>query len=401
LKKRIAIVGGGACALMLACELNPSKFEVSVYEKNAAPGRKFLVAGEGGLNLTHSENEADFVKRYTPPLFLESAFKSFSNKDLIYWLSAIGIETYIGSSGRVFPVKGIKPIEVLNHFLDKIKKNKTNIYTKYKLKDFSGDGVLFFENESEITEVKSDLTIFCMGGASWPVTGSVGDWTGMFSKKGIKINPFRASNCSFHVDWPESLLAKIEGKALKNISVGCGGKKHSGEMVITHSGLEGSGIYPLSPEIRGVLERTGTAEITIDLKPALSLEKITGKIKTKTAGKNVTERLKNAINLGDTQILLLKNFLSKADFLDNEALAKSIKQFRLSITGLGPVEQAISTVGGIALEEVDPAFRLKKIPGHFVIGEMLDYDAPTGGYLLQSCFSMAKYLSDRLNSGQS
>ncbi len=398
MKRKISIVGGGSCALLLGCELDPEKFDVSIYEKNSALGRKFLVAGEGGLNLTHSENETNFIKRYTPFEFLEQAFTSFSNKDLINWLTALGVETYVGSSGRVFPVKGIKPIEVLNCILDKIKKNKVDIYTKHSLKDFSSDGPLIFENEGKLREVKSDAVIFCLGGASWPVTGSTGDWAGLFNKKGISINPFQASNCSFKVNWPVTLAAKIEGKILKNISTACGGKTHLGEIVMTRFGLEGSGIYPLSPLIRGQLEESGSAEIVIDFKPNMSLQKIHEKIKTKIAGKNMTEHLKTELNLSDLQMQLLKQFLSKEQYLDSDLLAKAIKQFKLSITGFGPVEEAISTVGGVALKEIDSGFQLKKLPQHFVIGEMLDYDAPTGGYLLQSCFSMAKYLADELNS---
>ena len=237
-----------------------------------------------------------------------------------------------------------------------------------------------------------------MGGASWPVTGSKGDWVDLFKKNKIIINPFQASNCSFNLDWKTEVQSKLEGKVLKNISVACGGKKLLGEIVLTRSGIEGSGIYPLSPEIRLQLHNTKSAEIIIDFKPDLSLEKIIEKVNSKPANRNLTEHLKTHLHLGDGQMQLLKTFLSKEDFLSSTILSKQIKEFKLIVTGTGPIEDAISTVGGVALEEIDQTFQLTKFPLHFVIGEMLDYDAPTGGYLLQSCFSMAKYLSHHLNA---
>jgi len=396
-KTKITIVGGGACALMLCCELDPEKFEVSLYEKNAALGRKFLVAGEGGLNLTHSENKDNFLKRYTPSYFLEEALTHFSNNDLTKWFTDLGIETYVGSSGRVFPLIGIKPIEVLTRILERIKKNNVSVFTKHSLFDFTSEKELIFETGGEIKKVKSDLIIFCMGGASWPVTGSAGDWEELFKNQDIKINPFLASNCSFKVEWPEHLISKLEGKVLKNISISCENKTQMGEVVLTRFGLEGSGIYPFSPDIRKLLEQAGHAEITIDLKPSFSLEKIKDKLAQKPEKINLTEYLKTGLHLSDVQVILLKNFLSKEQFLQTDQLSNHIKQFPLKVTGTGSIDDAISTVGGVDLSEVNANFELKKLPKYFVIGEMLDYDAPTGGYLLQSCFSMASFLADRLN----
>lgn len=400
MKKNVTIVGGGAAALVLACELDPEKFEVSIFEKNAALGRKFLVAGEGGLNLTHSEKEDSFLSRYSPSDFLKEAFTQFSNKQLIVWLNALGIETFIGSSGRAFPKQGMKPIEVFNIILEKIKKNRVGIHTKHRWKGFSEHGELIFEVGDELKKLKSDYTVFCLGGASWPVTGSLGDWTSYFSEKNISTIPFRASNCAFKVEWPSSFIAKTEGKILKNISTQCGNKMQVGEIVITRFGLEGSGIYPLSPEIRVQMDKFAQAEICIDLKPNLSSEKIVKRLEGKPAKVNLTEFLKSELNINEVQITLLKHFLSKDEFLNSTSLAQNIKRFKLNIVGFAPIDEAISTVGGISVSEIDDFFQLKKLPGHFVIGEMLDYDAPTGGYLLQSCFSMAKYLAANLNKSQ-
>lgn len=397
MRKKVTIIGGGACALMLGCELDPLKFEVAIYEKNAALGRKFLVAGDGGLNLTHTEDKNEFIKRYTPSAFIEEAFSHFSNTGFMAWLNGLGIETFVGSSGRVFPLKGTKPIEVLNTLLDKIKKNAASLHFKHEWLGFSANNALVFKNSEGITEVQSDHVIFCMGGASWPVTGSTGHWAKYFEEKNITVNPFLASNCAFKINWDKKLLEGTEGKALKNCAISSASKTHVGEVVITNFGIEGSGIYPLSPQIREQLKHDGKAEISIDLKPSLSFESLLEKLSAKKINTNFTAHLKAQLNLNDTQLRLLKYFVSKDDFLDINRLCKHIKNLKLTIAGTGPVDDAISTAGGIDLLEIDRFFELKKMPGFFAIGEMLDYDAPTGGYLLQSCFSMAKFLAGHFN----
>jgi len=398
LKRTVSIVGGGACALILACELDPKKFSVSVFEKNNALGRKFLVAGDGGLNLSHSENEREFILRYTPHEFLSKAFLHFSNTKFIEWLNALGIETFVGSSGRVFPKKGIKPIDVLKCFEEKIKKKNVSLNFKHEWKGFENNNELIFKATTGNKIIKSDITIFCLGGASWPVTGSKGDWRSLFEIKNIKTNSFRASNCSFKVEWPNNIVKEIEGKPLKNISITCNNKMHIGEIVLTAFGIEGSGIYPLSPQIRDQLKENGSAKIFIDLKPALTKEECVNKINEKGAGLSYTENIIKKLNLNKTQMLLLKSKMSKNDFLEPLKFVNNLKSFEIQISALGPIEDAISSVGGISLEEINERFELKKLENNFVIGEMLDYDAPTGGYLLQSCFSMGKFLADHLNN---
>jgi len=397
-RKKVTIIGGGACALMLGCELDPLKFEVAIYEKNAALGRKFLVAGDGGLNLTHSENKVEFIKRYTPPGFITEAFDCFSNEDFVTWLNALGVETFVGSSGRIFPVKGTKPIEVLNALLSKIESNAASLHYKHEWLGFSENNALVFKNSKGTMAVQSDYAIFCMGGASWPVTGSTGHWAGFFEEKKITVNPFLASNCTFKINWDKKLLEGAEGKVLKNCAITCAGSTHLGEVVITSFGIEGSGIYPLSPQIREQLKHAGEAQVVIDLKPSLSFDKLLEKLSAKKITTNFTTHVKAQLNLSDTQLRLLKHVVSKDDFLDIKKLCAHVKNLKLTITGTGPVADAISTVGGIDLLEVDRFFELKKMPRFFAIGEMLDYDAPTGGYLLQSCFSMAKFLSGYLNA---
>lgn len=397
MKKTISIIGGGASALILACELDPKKYSVSIFEKNSALGRKFLVAGDGGLNLTHSENEKEFISRYTPSDFLSKAFSHFSNKDLIAWMNELGIETFVGTSGRVFPKKGIKPIDVLKTMEEKLKHQSVKINFKHEWQGFSETNELIFETTSGNKKIKSDIAVFCLGGASWPVTGSKGDWSTIFKEKNIDVIPFSASNCCFKIEWPKDIIKSIEGKPLKNISVKCGNKIHFGEVVITAAGIEGSGIYPLSPQIRDELNKNNEAKIFIDLKPDLSFDEMIERISKPVSKISYTENIVKQLNLNKTQIALLKSKLSKSDFLDPSILVNNLKNLELTIYSLGPIEDAISTVGGISLNEISEKFELKKLANNFVIGEMLDYDAPTGGYLLQSCFSMGKFLADHLN----
>jgi uncharacterized flavoprotein (TIGR03862 family) len=392
----ISIIGGGASALMLAATLDPQKFDITIYDANKALGRKFLVAGDGGLNLTHSESPDRFIMRYTPSNFISKAFYSFTNIDLINWLSLRGIQTFVGTSKRVFPKKELKPIDVLNVFLETIKQNKIKIKYQHSLKAFNGKGGLVFEHFNEKIKIKSNFVIFCLGGASWSVTGSKGDWLKMFASNNIQTSVFEASNCAYKVNWDENFIKHHHGKILKNIQLTCQQQSCYGEIVLTKFGIEGSGIYPLSPQIRKQLKENKLALISIDLKPTLSEaqieEKLCGILKNYNG-----EQIKKCLNLSSTQIALLKNNTSKTDFLNHKVLPKLIKNLKIELTGLASIEEAISTVGGIELNEINEHFELIKIKNHFVLGEMLNYDAPTGGYLLQSCFSMANYLARHLN----
>jgi uncharacterized flavoprotein (TIGR03862 family) len=394
-RKNVVIVGGGACALMLGSELDRDKFNISIYERNSALGRKFLVAGDGGLNITHSEPPANFIRRYTPPGFLDNAFKYFDNTHLIKWLNEKGIPTFTGSSGRVFPLKDLKPIDVLKILEKLLLDNNVHIHYKHVLKNFDINQLQFDHQGKPVFVPKADIVIFCLGGASWPVTGSGGEWAEIFADNGIKVNPFVSSNCRFMVKWPKDL--KTEGKVLKNISISCNNVQNYGEVTICADGIEGSGIYPLSPQIRDALSGGEKAIVYIDLKPSFTADEISLRFRSKSKEKNYSEHVRASINLSKEQFQLLKKFSGKEEFTDPDILANKVKSLPIEITGLGPIEDAISTAGGISREEVDESFQLKKIRGTYVIGEMLDYDAPTGGYLLQSCFSMGKYLAHRLN----
>ncbi len=394
-KQSIAIIGGGPASLMLACSLDASKFNISIYEKNAALGRKFLVAGKGGFNLTHSETVEQFVERYHPKEFIEPFLKHFSNSDFRDWLKSIGIETYVGTSKRVFPIKGIKPIEVLNAIESVLKKNNVSIHYNHEWKGWNKNDLLF-SNNAETKVIKSDIVVFALGGASWKVTGSAGDWISHFEEKGIQINSFYPSNCAYKINWNQELAKQISGHALKNCAFSCGTMNKKGEAILTDFGIEGSGIYALSREIRTQLIENQKAKLFIDFKPELSLQEIQSRFENK--GKlSIKDVLEKKINLSLVQIQLLKYQTTKEEYNQPEIISQLIKKFPLILIDFAPIDDAISTVGGICLEEVNENLELKKLRNYYCVGEMLDWDAPTGGYLLQACFSMGKFVADKLN----
>lgn len=398
LKKNVAIVGGGASALMLAVELNSEKYSVSIYERNKNLGRKFLVAGDGGLNLTHSEAKIDFSKKYSPSKFMLNAFENFDNKDLINWFKQKGIQTYIGSSNRVFPIKGIKPINVLRVFEDELKRVGCFLFQNYKWIGWNSNNGLVFENNNEIKNIEADIIVFALGGGSWKVTGSDGSWLNLFKDKFIECSPFISSNCAFQVNW-QAALGAAEGMALKNCNFFVNGVLIKGEAVLTKYGIEGGAIYALSKEIRENLLAYKMAELIIDFKPTVDEIKIFDFLKSK-GNFSTKDILSKKLKLSSVQITLLKMYSTKEEYNNPLFLAKLIKHFTIKLIDFAPIDEAISTVGGVNLHELDKHYGLKKMPKHYCIGEMLDWDAPTGGYLLQACFSMGKYLADYLNLAQ-
>jgi uncharacterized flavoprotein (TIGR03862 family) len=392
MKKQIAIIGGGAAAFLLAAFLDPQKFTITIYEKNKTTGRKFLVAGKGGFNLTHSEPIDALIKRYTPNNFLEQALLNFTNTDFRNWLSEIGIPTYIGSSNRVYPKQGVKPIEVLNAITHTLKEKGISIKYEHTFSDWDDNSNPIINNKT----IQTDYTVFCLGGGSWKVTGSDGNWLDTFSKRNIKTKAFQASNCGYEIEWKSEFIQKHEGTPLKNITISCDNVIQKGEAIITKFGLEGNSIYGLSPQIRKQLDANSKASIFIDFKPSLTLENVYSKIKLSSYRKT-TDILKKELKLSTSQIDLLKLYLSKESFINTESLAKNIKKFHLQILHSASIDEAISTVGGIDLKAVSENFELARMPNQFCIGEMLDWDAPTGGYLLQACASTGVFLATYLN----
>ena len=393
-KKRVSIIGGGSAGLFLAAMLDTSKYEIHIYEQKPTLGRKFLVAGKGGFNLTYHEKASEMVCRYKPSTFLATIIKTYGESDFRAWLDSICIPTYEGSSKRVFPEKGIKPVDVLNAIMRQIESNGVQIHTSHTCTSFDSQR-LIFQHKNEQLDVETDIVVWALGGASWSKTGSDGKWMDMFNKNEIKTNYFQASNCAFGVSWEENFIQSYESKPLKNILLKCGEKKHTGELVITKFGLEGNAIYPLSSEIRKQLNESGKATIYLNLKPMWSKDKIFKKLND-NKDKSKTKVLTDFINLSKTSIALLKSLTKKSSFQSNELLSEMIVRLPIEIISTGTIEEAISTVGGVDLSAINTDLALNILPNHYVIGEMLDYDAPTGGYLLQSCWSMAKWVCTRM-----
>lgn len=378
---------------MLAAQIDIDKYNVTIYEKKKTVGRKFLVAGEGGLNLTYNSPIDDFINQYSPSDFMNPIIRDFTNNDFRNWLDKIGIQTFAGSSNRVFPKLDIKPAEVLNKITEFISSKNITFQFNKKWIGWKDDGQLVFEGE-EI--VNSDITVFALGGSSWKVTGSDGIWANTFKNKGILVKDFYAANCAFEVNWNTNFLATHQGKPLKNITLTYKEQIYTGELVISSFGLEGNAIYPLSEKIQESLLKGESVIINLDLKPSLSVDQIKSKFNISKQSK-ITDILLKDLNLDRTAIALLKQFSDKETFLDFDLLAETIKSVPIKIESADEIDKAISTLGGIALDEIDRNFELKKIQNTYAIGEMLDWYAPTGGYLLQGCFSMGFSLAKHLN----
>lgn len=391
--KHVTIIGGGPAALLLAAGLDRTRFRVSLYERKKTLGRKFLVAGEGGLNLTYDEPLADLINHYAPADFMAPALRQFTNIDLRNWLRERGVPTFTGSSKRVFPDPGFKPIDVLNILREAATNGGADLHLGTEWRGWNVAGDLLFEGAEPFTP---DLIVFALGGASWRVTGSDGSWASAFGQRGLRVNPFRAANCAFGVDWSADFVTAHAGKPLKNIALSFGEQSVRGELTITDFGLEGNAIYALSHRLQEALGEGGPAVIYLDLKPTLTPQQVRAKL-GRSAGKAVSALLKSDLNLNRTEIALLKQGTDKATFLNPDRLAQTIKALPLRLHSAGPLDEAISTLGGLALSEVDENFRCRKLPNAYAIGEMLDWFAPTGGYLLQGCFSMGMLLARHLN----
>ena len=391
--KRITIIGGGPAALMLAAQLNTEKYQVILCEKKKTVGRKFLVAGEGGLNLTFNSSLNQLLAQYFPSGFMDPIISQFTNEDLINWLDSHGVSTFIGSSNRVFPEAELKPVEVLNKIVAFISTKQTEFQLGTKWVGWNDEGHLCFDGSETI---ESDIVVFAMGGASWKVTGSDGEWTKAFEERGVSVQPFRAANCAFGVDWNKNFITAHEGKPLKNIALTYNGHLSKGELVVSIFGLEGNAIYALSQKIQETLLTKENTVVHLDLKPTMTVNQIREKYKDSRLT-DVTAILKKDLNLNRTSIGLLKQFSDRNTFLNPDLLAETIKSVPVIIHSAAALDEAISTLGGIALDEVDENLQLKKIPNSYAIGEMLDWYAPTGGYLLQACFSMGFVLAKYLN----
>ena len=384
--KSIAIIGGGPAALSAACFLS-NKFQITIYEKEKSIGQKFLVAGKGGFNITNSLVGNELVSKYTPKSFLKDCLMNFDSNETRKWFAGIGLETFVGTSGRVYAAKKHKPIDVLNSIKLALKNKNSTIKSNHSFIGFDKNKNPLIKHERNIETIIADYYIFALGGASWPITGSDGKWLNYFSSIGIKIKEFEASNCGVNIKWDENLINYHTGKPLKNITISCGKLNSTGEVVITNYGLEGNAIYSVIPAIRELVPKN-KAEIILDFKPNNTLYELISKLKGKEAS---SSNYKKLLNINSQQLALIKSVISKNDFQTPLKFVSHLKSLKIQINSLRPIDEAISSVGGIPINELNDDFSLKKYPKYFTIGEMVDWDAPTGGFLIQGCFSMGVY----------
>lgn len=391
-KKKVIIVGGGPAGLM-AADILSIVHDVSIYDKEKNVGQKFLLAGKGGFNLANNAQGEDLTKKYKPDGFMEKALSAFDTSAFRHWLSVLGVPTFVGSSGRVFPEKDIRPIDVLNKIRSKLILQGVKFYTQHEFVGFDEQKHVTIRNQGEDMTVAADYILFALGGASWPITGSNGAWRDIFESMGIATHSFQSSNCGINIPWSEALRQSHAGKPLKNIRLFTSDFEVRGEAIITDYGLEGNAVYPLVPSIRNTLKLNATACVYLDFKPLNSLEQLLQKSK---GGSIKSKDYSEIFNLTPVQLAIVKAFTSKDSFVSATAFVQYIKKLTIPVESLRPVEEAISTVGGIQTEEVNDDFSLKKYPWLYTIGEMVDWDAPTGGFLLQGCFSMGNYAAQSI-----
>ncbi len=389
MKKSIAIIGGGPAGLMAAEILSQNGLTVDLYEAMPSLGRKFLMAGKSGLNLTHAEPYHRFVTRYgDKQKQIESYLNDFKPNDLLAWVKALGIETFVGSSGRIFP-KEMKASPLLRAWIQRLQNNGVTIHLRHRWLGWQETCLLFDSPAGEV-KIKPDATILALGGASWPKLGSRGEWVSWLKEAGININPFRPANCGFIVNWSKHLSEKFHGQPLKSVVLSFKDFKQKGEFVITKTGVEGSLIYTASAPLRDELAATGSAVLTLDLAPDISREKLIAALSKPRGSKSLTTHIRKTTRLPDVKIVLLYEFVAKEDLVNMEKLADAIKALPIPLVATYPLETAISSAGGVCFDELNEHLMLRKMPGVFCAGEMMDWETITGGYLLTACFATGR-----------
>jgi uncharacterized flavoprotein (TIGR03862 family) len=386
-----AVIGGGPAGLMAAERLADADVAVTVYDRMASPGRKLLMAGRGGLNLTHSEEMARFLPRYGAAASrLCAALDAFPPVSLRAFSAELGQPTFVGTSGRVFP-KDMKASPLLRGWLRRLAGKGVELALRHRWTGWDGEGRLVFEAPEGMKSIAADAAVLALGGASWPRLGSDGGWADILRREGIAVSPLRPSNCGFLVAWSDIFRERFAGQPLKRIALSSGGETVRGEAMISHYGLEGGGVYALSPLLRDAIEMDGETVLQIDLLPDVTQAALAGKLAAPRGKQSLSTFLRKAASLTPQAIGLVQEATGgKFGGLSPEAMARMLKAVPIKLIGTAPIERAISTAGGVAFDAIDAHYMLRDKPGVFVAGEMLDWEAPTGGYLLQACFATGR-----------
>ncbi|MEZ5562219.1 MAG: TIGR03862 family flavoprotein [Gammaproteobacteria bacterium] len=385
----IAIVGSGPAGLA-AAEMLASEADVHVFDAMPSPGRKFLLAGKSGLNLTHAEDPESFLCRFGPArAVLEPALRSFPPAAIRQWAAGLDIDTFVGSSGRVFPV-AMKASPLLRAWLSRLRAGGVKLHVRHRWQGWNAGGGLVFATPDGVRAFSADATVLALGGASWPRLGSDGAWTTLLADRGVRINPLRPANCGFDVAWSTHLRERFAGSPVKPVCLSFGAQAVRGEFVVSAKGIEGSAVYTLSAALRDALEAQACATLRVDLLPDRSLEQLGAALSRPRGKASLASHLRKAAGIEGVKAALLRETADAGTLADPLRLAAHLKALPLVLTGTRPLVEAISTAGGVALDEIDAQFMLRRLPGVFVAGEMLDWEAPTGGYLLSACLATGR-----------
>ncbi|QLF68399.1 TIGR03862 family flavoprotein [Peteryoungia desertarenae] len=385
-KKNVAIIGGGPAGLMAAERLAALGFAVTIYDAMPSVGRKFLLAGKSGLNITHSEDFTQFARRYgTANDWLKPQLDLMPPEAIRKWAAELGTETFVGSSGRVFP-KVMKASPLLRAWLRRLDTLGVSILTRHRWIGFDGDALVFETPEGK-RSVTSDATLLALGGASWPRLGSDAAWVPILEREGISISPLVPSNCGFDCAFSEEFATGFAGAPAKSVKASSAAGTTQGEFVISRGGVEGSLIYAHAAALREGCARQGQAVLSLDLVPGRTTERLTRDLARQDAKASFSTRLKKAAGLDGVKAALVREMAPGANHLRPEGLAAMLKALPLTVQRPRPIAEAISTAGGVSLSAIDEKLMLQAKEGIFIAGEMLDWEAPTGGYLLTACFA--------------
>jgi uncharacterized flavoprotein (TIGR03862 family) len=381
---KVTVIGAGPAGLIAAEVMASRGLAVEIFDAMPSPGRKFLLAGKGGLNLTHSEPLERFTARYGAAApFMAPLLAEFGPSQLRSWAEGLGIETFVGSSGRVFPAE-MKAAPLLRAWIRRLRSLGVILQPRFRWQGWDSAGHLRFIGPQGEQGVACDACVLALGGASWPRLGSDGGWVSNLADLGVTITPLQPANCGFDLEWSPGFAQRFAGGRTGTVELSFGGERRRGEITISEYGIEGSAVYGLSPLLRDYIANHGEAELRVDLMPDWSLERVAAALDRPRGAKSMSTFLKKVLPLSPTALALLREVSPN---IANTPKAAAVKALPLRLKSPRPLAEAISTAGGIALGEVDAGLMLRKRPGIFVAGEMLDWEAPTGGYLLTGCFA--------------
>ncbi|MCB5163003.1 TIGR03862 family flavoprotein [Marinomonas algarum] len=401
-QRKVVVVGAGPAGLMAAEVICAAGHQVHVYDAKPSACRKFLLAGVGGMNITHSEEYPAFIQRYYDKAsWLNSAVSQFNATALCDWIHELGVETFVGSSGRVFP-KDMKAAPLLRHWLTRLRESGVQFHMRHKMTQLMGTDITF-DHLGEDVITRADAVVLAMGGASWPKLGSDGAWLPVLEEQGVDIAPLESANCGFYSRWSEHLQSKFAGSPLKGIAFSFkreGGSlaTQQGECIVTEDGMEGSLIYAFSKYLRDRIKATGQATLNVDLLPLQNAEHVTQKLRNTKPKESFSKYLKRTVNISGVKAALLYEAFEKNAFQTPETLARCLKAVPVHFYKTKPIDEVISTAGGVCEGSVDERLMLKSLPGVFCAGEMLDWEAPTGGYLLTACFATGRLAGQGVNA---